>query len=108
MILRESEVDLHVPALCDVEVAAGLRRARLRRALSDQRAQEALADYVDLPLTRHGHQALLTRMLELRSNFSTYDATYVVLAQHLGAELLTSDGPLARALRAHTDVGILP
>ena len=33
-----------------------------------------------LPLTRHGHRSVLGRILELRANFSAYDATYVALA----------------------------
>jgi len=106
-ILRASDVDLHVPALCDVEVAAGLRRALLRSLLSEQRALAGLQDYVDLPLTRHGHQSLLERILELRANFSAYDATYVALAEHLSAELLTGDEKLTHAVRAHTKITAL-
>lgn len=97
-----------MPALCDVEVGAGLRRALLGRTLSEGRAEDALVDYLDLPLTRHGHQGLLMRMLELRNNFSAYDATYVALAERLGGELLTSDGRLARALRTLTQLNVLP
>ena len=97
-----------MPALCDVEVAAGLRRALLRRALSGERAEEAVRDYLDLPLSRHGHQGLVVRILELRANFSAYDATYVALAEHLGAELLTADERLARAVQAHTKIAVLP
>lgn len=106
--MRAPEVDLQVPALCDVEVAAGLRRAVRRQILSDQRAALAIEDYVDLPLTRHGHQSLLGRILDLRENFSAYDATYVALAEQLGGELLTADEHLSRATRAHTGIGVLP
>lgn len=97
-----------MPALCDVEVTAGLRRALLRGALSEQRAILAVEDYLDLPLTRHGHQSLLGRILDLGANFSAYDATYVALAEQLGAGLLTADGALARAARTHTRLGLLP
>lgn len=61
--------DLHVPALCDVEVASALRRALRVGGLDEPRAQEAVEDYLDLPLTRHGHQSLVVRVLELRDNF---------------------------------------
>ncbi|HEX9695755.1 MAG TPA: type II toxin-antitoxin system VapC family toxin [Actinomycetota bacterium] len=105
--VRIPDVDLHVPALCDVELASGLRRATIGRALSDQRAGEALEDYLDLPLTRHGHTSLMARIFELRDNFSSYDATYVALAESIGAELLTSDGRLARAVKTHTTVSII-
>jgi predicted nucleic acid-binding protein len=97
-----------VPALCDIEVAAGLRRAVLRGLVSAERAALAIDQYLLLPLTRHGHQALLPRMLDLRSNFSAYDACYVALAEVLGADLLTADERLSRAVRAHTTVVILP
>ncbi len=99
--------DLHVPALCDVEVAAALRRAILLGALDEPRAEEAVEDYLDLPITRHGHQSLVVRMLELRNNFSAYDATYVALAELLGGDILTGDGPLASSVRTHTDIPLV-
>ncbi len=105
--VRASDADLHVPTLCDVEVAAGLRRGLLRGALSEERLAQAVEDYLDLPLTRHGHQQLLSRMLNLRDNFSAYDAAYVALAEQLGGELLTADEGLARAARMHTAVATL-
>jgi predicted nucleic acid-binding protein len=101
-------VDLHVPALCDVEVVAGLRRALLAGALSPRRAEEAVGDYLDLPLTRHGHQRLLDRILGLRANFSAYDSTYVALAEQLDGELCTSGERLARAVRTHTRIAVVP
>jgi predicted nucleic acid-binding protein len=107
-IVRAAETDLHVPALCDVEVTAGLRRALAGRALSSQRAHLAVEDYLDLPLTRHGHQVLLKRILDLRMNFSAYDATYVALAERLGGMLLTADRGLVRATLSHTRVATLP
>ncbi|HEX9124336.1 MAG TPA: type II toxin-antitoxin system VapC family toxin [Actinomycetota bacterium] len=107
-ILRLGDADLHAPALCDVEVVAGLRRAVLRGSLSDRRAAEAVEDYLDLPLTRHGHQGLLGRILELRANFSAYDATYVALAETMQAELLTLDARLSSATRTHTAIGVVP
>jgi predicted nucleic acid-binding protein len=99
---------LHVPALCDLEIAAGLRRGLLRRAFGDDRAALALRHYRVLPLMRHGHQSLLTRVLELRENFTAYDAAYVALAEQLRANLLTADEPLARAVRLHTAITVLP
>lgn len=105
-VVRARDVDLHVPALCDVELAAAVRRAMLRGFMTPGRAAEAVDDYLDLPLTRHGHGALLAGVLELRQNFSAYDATYVVLAERLGGALLTGDRRLARAVRSHMEVPI--
>ena len=104
--VRLPGVDLHVPALCNVEIVSGLRRAAARRILTEPRAREAIRDYLDLPLTRHGHTSLLDRMFELRANLSAYDATYVALAEVIGAELLTADDGLARAVESHTRVAL--
>ncbi|MFG1691179.1 type II toxin-antitoxin system VapC family toxin [Gemmatimonadota bacterium] len=98
-VLTSREVELHVPALCDVEVTAALRRGILLGELAVPRAEQALAAYLDLPLTRHGHQTLLPRILGLRANFSSYDAAYVALAEKLEAPILTADERLARACR---------
>lgn len=94
-------IDLHAPSLCDVELASALRRLIQTRAISLERARQAIRDYADLPVTRHGHLPLLDRMLTLRHNFSAYDAAYVALAERLKAKLLTCDAPLAQSVRAH-------
>jgi predicted nucleic acid-binding protein len=47
-------------------------------------------------------------MLDLGGNLSAYDATYVGLAEVMGAELLTADDRLARAVGAHTGVPVIP
>jgi len=101
------EVELHAPALCDVEVASTLRRAILGGRLTVERAGQALQDLGDLPLTRHGHLPLLAGALDLRDNFSVYDAVYVLLAERFGARLVTGDGRLARAVNTLTASGRL-
>ena len=83
-----------------------MRRGLLGGMLSAERAAQAINDYLDLPLTRHGHQGLLARILDLRENFSAYDATYVALAERLGGDLLTGDEGFARAARTHTNVTV--
>jgi predicted nucleic acid-binding protein len=90
-----------------VELTAVLRRGLLRRVLDDVRATEVIADYQDLPLTRHGHSALLHRVLELRENFSVYDGVYVALAERLNATLVTADQALARAIASHVDIEVI-
>lgn len=102
--LADPANDVHVPALCDVEVASVLRRLRLSGELSAHRCDEAVADYRHLPVTRHGHTTLLDRVLDLGANMSAYDAIYVALAERLGAHLLTTDGRLRSAVAAHTSV----
>ena len=102
--MADTDADVHVPALCDVEVASALRRLWRSKALSEQRRNEALSDYVDLSLSRHGHLALLARVLELSANFSAYDGVYVALAEALGADLVTADERLSGAVETHTGV----
>lgn len=83
---------------------AVVRRTMARGDLSEGDAKERLGDYMDLPLTRHGHESLLQRILQLRENFSAYDATYVALAERMGARLASVDERLRRAVDAHTDL----
>lgn len=106
-MLLDPEVELHVPALCDCEVTAVLRRALLGRRLGAERAYDALEDYLELPLARHGHTYLLGRMLGLRHSFSSYDATYVALCEWIEAGLITADEALARAVGEQTEVPLL-
>ncbi|MGH2793362.1 MAG: type II toxin-antitoxin system VapC family toxin [Actinomycetota bacterium] len=108
MVLTNEETDLHVPALCDVEVAAVFRRAMLAGVMPERRMWEAVEDYLDLPITRHGHQGLLPRIMELRENFTAYDGTYLALAEALPGSLLTADDRLMRGARAHTEIPVLP
>lgn len=106
-VVEDPAADLHVPAVCDVEVTSALRRLVLGRRVSPRRAQDALAAYLDLPVLRHAHEPLLLRVLQLRDNFGAYDATYVALAELLGARLMTADQGLARAARSQTQLIVL-
>ena len=88
---------LHAPQLLDLEVAQVLRRLVRQGILSVRRADEAVHDLLDLRLTRYPHLVLLSRIWQLRHNFSAYDAAYIVLAEKLGAPLVTRDARLAAA-----------
>ena len=88
---------LHAPHLFDLEVTQVLRRLALQGVVSAHRADEAFRDLLDLRITRYPHLVLLTRIWQLRHNFSAYDAAYIVLAEKLGAALVTRDARLASA-----------
>jgi predicted nucleic acid-binding protein len=88
---------LHAPELLDLEVAQVLRRLMREGELSASRAEHAIQDLLDMRITRYPHSFLLPRIWQLRHNLSAYDAAYVVLAEKLGATLLTRDAKLASA-----------
>ena len=92
-LIRNADV-LAAPHLLDVEVAQVFRRFMLRGELEHQRAEQAIADLLDLPVRRFPHEPLLTRAFELANNLTMYDAIYVVLAEALDATLLTRDNAM--------------
>jgi predicted nucleic acid-binding protein len=87
---------LHVPYLLDMEVVQVLRRFVRSGDMSADRAGEALKDFLDMPLLRYPHQPFLSRVWELRSQVTAYDAVYLALAETLPAPLVTADRRLAR------------
>jgi predicted nucleic acid-binding protein len=88
---------LHAPHLLDVEIAQVLRRYVRRGVISAKRGAEALIDLAELPLNRYPHFVLLDRIWQFRHDLTAYDATYLALAEALGAPLVTRDGALAAA-----------
>ncbi len=91
---------LHAPHLLDVEVAHVLRRYALGGELGAERGEQAIDDFLDLPLVRYPHDLLLPRAWALRHAVTAYDAMYLALAEALNAPLVTRDRRLARA-RGH-------
>jgi predicted nucleic acid-binding protein len=104
--MAESDDDLHVPHLFEIEVLSVLRQDLLRGELSQERARRALNRLSTLRLSRYPHTALFSRVWELRENVTAYDAAYVALAETLTAPLVTTDARLARApgIRAAVEV----
>ena len=88
---------LHTPHLLDLEVAQVLRRLVREGTVSAHRANEVILDLLDLRITRYPHFVLVPRIWQLRHNLSAYNAAYVVLAENLGATLVTRDARLASA-----------
>jgi predicted nucleic acid-binding protein len=87
---------LHAPDLIEPETLNALRKLALTGAIDGSRASEAVADLEATRLVRYPHAPLRERVWELRHNLTSYDATYLALAEALDDPLLlTADGGLA-------------
>ena len=104
-ILADNE--LHAPALIDYEVASALRGHALGGKLADERLDDAIDDFRALSIERYPLSAMIREVLDLKNNFTAYDAAYVVLAQALDAPLVTADVKLIGARKLGVDVRVL-
>jgi len=100
--------ELAAPHLVDVEVTSVLRRSVLNGTITVQRASQALQDLADLAVERVVHTTLLPRIWELRSNYTSYDACYVAVAELFHAPLLTYDARMASAPGARCAFEVFP
>ena len=98
---------LCAPHLLDIEVASALRSMLRRNEIPEPVARRALRRLSRLPIDRLPHSPLIERCWQLRDNLSVYDASYVALAEVLGATLLTSDQRLAHSPGIRCDVELL-
>jgi predicted nucleic acid-binding protein len=74
-----------------------LRRLVSNGDLSEDRAEDARADFADLTIVRYPHPPLADRMWELRHNLTAYDAAFVALGEALEIPLVTCDRRLSVA-----------
>jgi predicted nucleic acid-binding protein len=95
-----SDQSFIVPHLLDVEVISALRSLVAGQKIEAKRIGEFLERLELLPAERYSHSPLLSRVWELRQNFTAYDAIYIALAERMGALLYTCDAKLAKGHRA--------
>ena len=88
---------LHVPHLFEVEVLHAIGGLTLGAGIPAHRGLRAMEALSDSRLARYSHAPLVARIWELRENLTSYDASYVALAEVLDAPLVTTDGKLGRA-----------
>ncbi|HEY3456279.1 MAG TPA: type II toxin-antitoxin system VapC family toxin [Bryobacteraceae bacterium] len=89
-----------VPHLLDVEVASALRKLSSVHSIDSYRSEQVITSLATLPVERYSHQPLLSRIWELRHNFTAYDAAYISLAEATNAILYTADAKLSKGHRA--------
>jgi predicted nucleic acid-binding protein len=92
-----SRTDIAAPALLMFESSNIIRRHEVAGMISADQAAQAHADLVDLAIEQWPYELLATRTWELRHNLSSYDASYVALAELTSATLVTLDRRIARA-----------
>lgn len=88
---------LAAPHMLTAEVSNILRRSAVAGAISPQQASLAHSDLLDLRVELFPYAPFATRIWDLRTNVTCYDAWYVALAEALGAPLATLDARLAKA-----------
>ncbi len=103
--LRTDEA-LAAPHLIDLEIAQVIRRYVAAGAFAAERGEQAIQDWLDLPVDRYPHDLLLPRVWELRHNLTAYDACYLALAEVLDASLVTCDRRLASVPHQSADVEV--
>lgn len=102
-----ADSDLHAPSLIDYEVASALRGHALGGKLAEPQLDHAIDDFTAFHIERYPLSAMMRGVLELRDNFTVYDAAYVVLARALEVPLVTADTKLAEARKLDVDVRVL-
>lgn len=103
-----ADADLHAPDLLDFEVASALRGHSLGGRLDQVRLDAAIEDFTAFTVERHQMTHMIGHVLDVRYNFTAYDAAYVVLAKAIDAPLVTADAKLTEARRYGVDVRVFP
>jgi predicted nucleic acid-binding protein len=101
-------VELTAPDLVDVETVAVLRKRWLAHAISDHRFAAAVDDLQGMDFERVPTARMIRRAYELRADVTSYDATYVALAEMLNCTLLTGDKRLVTATGPRCFIRALP
>lgn len=88
---------LIAPSLVMFEASNVIRRHELAGLVSADQAALAHADLLDLTIELWPYELLGSRVWELRANLSSYDASYVAVAELCAAPLVTLDRRIGRA-----------
>lgn len=102
-----ADSELHAPSLIDYEVASALRGHVLGGLLADNQLEDAAEDFSAMQIERYPLSTMMRAVLDLRANFTVYDAVFVVLAQALAVPLVTADSKLLEARKVGVDVRVV-
>jgi predicted nucleic acid-binding protein len=99
---------LAAPHVMPVEAANILRRSASAGDISTDVASLAHQDLMSLPIELFPYSLCASRVWELRSTVTAYDAWYVALAETIGARLATLDIRLSRATGTRCEFALPP
>lgn len=94
----EGEDVVTSPEFLKVEVVSALMGLRKGKKITEEDIRTALQKFGTFNIRFFDTSALNDRILQLGHNLSAYDASYVALAEHLKAPLITTDRRIARGL----------
>lgn len=99
-VRRQTQESITVDLL-DVECANALWKRVRRELWAPRRAEQALAQILELPFRRVPLGSVVSDalLIALTHGLSAYDACYVALARISGLQLVTGDQHMARAAR---------
>lgn len=80
-----------------IEVVSSIRGHRLGGRITEAAALDALLALGTMDIDQRPAAPLVSRIWELKDNFSSYDAAYVALAEAEGCPLVTADARIAAA-----------
>lgn len=103
-----TQEQLHAPHLVDSEVASALRRLVASGRLEAAAGWTALEVWGRLGVTRYPTHGLLERIWALRDSLTSYDASYVALAESLGCTLVTADARISRSPGLRCSITVVP
>jgi len=99
---------LLAPSLVMFETSNIIRRFEMAGLVGTDQAAQAHADLLDLAIELWPYELLAARVWELRRNLSSYDASYVAVAEMSGAPLVTLDRRISRAPNLQCTVTVPP
>jgi len=95
VIWAVGEARLLAPAVFPFEVTNVVRRQLAAHLISPEAAQNAWEGLGDLAVELWPWEALAERVWQLRGSITSYDASYIALAELMECPLVTTDSKLA-------------